>query len=283
MTELLSHFAPLVLPTFLVGLVEITPAGAAPVKSLGANSIRTTVPTLNLWQDGGLNINFIPTGETVKKVWLDDISRIAVDFDGQLCSATELEGCETAGASVIHLRRIAPINFPGMFKTNTTLLSVVTEKDGNKQLYQFRIAYGTGTPQYHGVAIVPDFAPVQPTVPDIRFLAPAPNETQTVPPVAAITPRASVPLELPQLPPPPQKAAGPILSGDRLAEVVEVGLASLLEQKLISQERNNLALDAQVRQFVSYLRQGFSTEESATKADIPLYFVNTLERMGTKK
>lgn len=47
------------------------------------------------------------------------------------------------------------MNWVGLPKSNTTLLTVVTDGARGRQLYQFRIAYGTGTPQYSTVEVQP--------------------------------------------------------------------------------------------------------------------------------
>ncbi|MCU0552537.1 MAG: hypothetical protein MUC48_24660, partial [Leptolyngbya sp. Prado105] len=54
---------------------------------------------------------------------------------------------------MIHLRRIHPLNLPGLPKADSTLLTVITEGASGRQLYQFRVAYGSGNPQYSTVEI----------------------------------------------------------------------------------------------------------------------------------
>ena len=104
-----------------------------------------------------VNVNFIPTGKVVKKVWLDDPSRIVIDADGSLCIQSDGSGCTDGGASVIHLRRINKIHFPHLPQTPTTLLSVVTENpQGQRRLYQFRVTYGTGAPKETTISVNPD-------------------------------------------------------------------------------------------------------------------------------
>ena len=114
-------------------------------------------PTITVWPGSGTNVNFIPTGEVVKKVWLDDPSRIVIDADGSLCIQSDGSGCTDGGASVIHLRRINKIHFPHLPQTPTTLLSVVTENpQGQRRLYQFRVTYGTGVPKETTISVNPD-------------------------------------------------------------------------------------------------------------------------------
>jgi hypothetical protein len=65
--------------------------------------------------------------------------------------------CEDSAATVIHLRRIQRLKFPNLPRTASTLLSVISQtSSGERKLYQFRVAYGSGAPQYHTVSIYPD-------------------------------------------------------------------------------------------------------------------------------
>jgi hypothetical protein len=148
------------------GLVNLPPALAqanSPVQkvlSSEAQGLNNTLRTITVWAGAGANLNFIPTGEIVKKVWLDDPSQIVLDFDGPMCTQAGDSGsdnCENSAATVVHLRRIHAIKFPDLPQTSSTLLSVITQTPGGeRKLYQFQIAYGSGKPQYHTVAIYPD-------------------------------------------------------------------------------------------------------------------------------
>lgn len=111
--------------------------------------------SFSVWPGSGTNIDFTRTGEVIQKVWLDNPSRIGIDFDGPL-DGSGGQGQET-GASVIHLRRLTGISFPNLPQTATTLLSVVTRTSGGGQkVYQFEVTYGSGSPQYATVAIMPE-------------------------------------------------------------------------------------------------------------------------------
>ncbi|MGF1478486.1 MAG: hypothetical protein ACFB4I_03215 [Cyanophyceae cyanobacterium] len=106
------------------------------------------VTTVTVHEGYGFNINFIPTGEIIRRVWLDDPSRVTVDFDGDLNST---------GAQVIHLKRIEPLTFRNLPQTPATLLSVVTEtRAGQRNLYQFRLTYGSGIPEYSALTLYPE-------------------------------------------------------------------------------------------------------------------------------
>ena len=110
----------------------------------------------------GLNINFIPTGEIIRKAWIDDPSQIALSFDGDLCqwSGNQEQQCTNTGASVIHLRQIKPIKFPNLPRSanGSTLLTVITNGAQGPKLYYFQIepASASSKPQYTALNIKPD-------------------------------------------------------------------------------------------------------------------------------
>ncbi|MBE9018985.1 hypothetical protein IQ272_23105 [Chroococcidiopsidales cyanobacterium LEGE 13417] len=242
------------------------------------------IPTLTIWEETGLNINFIPTGEVVKKVWLDDPSRLGVDFDGTLC--LEAENCSDAGATVIHLRRINPIKFPQLPKTQATLLSVVTQgEDGAKNLYQFHIAYGQGKPQYVSVNIAPatNFplsqqlqkpSTAQAVVTHTQFQGKPVVSPATIPVNPART--ANNPAVTSR-----DRQPTPTTSIEEQIELIEAGLANANQKNLIGEQRQNLYLMQRLQQFITFLRQGNSTEDAARRARIPIHFVNTLKQLGS--
>lgn len=130
--------------------------------SCQAQGLGGAVPTITVSFQQGTNLSFIPAGETVKKVWLNDPSQVVMDFDGPMCMqfGQERNGgagdCKNSGANVIQLRRIKKLKIPGLPKVDNTLLTVVTEKQGQNKLYTFRILYTEGVPEYHTLAIYPD-------------------------------------------------------------------------------------------------------------------------------
>ncbi|MEG3437878.1 hypothetical protein V0288_12190 [Pannus brasiliensis CCIBt3594] len=114
------------------------------------------IPSLTIWAGTGLSLDFTGTGERVVKAWLDDPSRLTLDFDTPNCSDRGQENC---GASVIHLRRIHPVSFPRVPSTPTTLLTVVTEGAGTRKVYYFNLGYGSGRARYVAVNINTDPRP----------------------------------------------------------------------------------------------------------------------------
>ncbi len=129
--------------------------------SCQAQGLGGAIPTIKVWFKQGTNLSFIPAGETIRKVWLDDPSQVTLDFDGPMClqfgqTNANNSNCDNSAANVIHLRRIKQLNIPGLPRTNKTLLTVVTEKGNQKKLYAFRVLYGSGNPEYNTLAVFAD-------------------------------------------------------------------------------------------------------------------------------
>jgi hypothetical protein len=113
----------------------------------------TQIPLVELSPGYGVNISFIRTGEIVEKVWLDNPGIASLDVDG--CLSGLGRECESSGATVIHLRRINPLNVPQLPKTTSSLLTVVTKGNSRRQLYLFQVAMGDTNPKYHTIEVTP--------------------------------------------------------------------------------------------------------------------------------
>ena len=167
------YFLPLTSLFFLLAtfcISDRTFANNAVLRSIfscQAQGLGGAIPTIKVWYQNGTNLSFIPAGEVIKKVWLDDPSQVTLDFDGPMCvhfggqgdSNSFNEGdCENSAASVIHMRRIEKLDIPGLPPQNNakTLLTVVTEGRGRRKLYTFRVIYGEGMPEYNTLAVFPD-------------------------------------------------------------------------------------------------------------------------------
>lgn len=70
--------------------------------------------------------------------------------------SAETRDCENSAASVIHLRRIKKLDIPGLPDTDNTLLTVITEGNGKKRLYAFRVLYQEDSPEYKTLAVYED-------------------------------------------------------------------------------------------------------------------------------
>ncbi|BAB78295.1 hypothetical protein ACN23B_28020 (plasmid) [Anabaena sp. FACHB-709] len=148
---------------FLIGIPLAIAVAVVPLSTIAAPVVRTIrqsqasgttakLQTINVWNGHGVAISFYETGETIKKVWLDDPSQILIDTDG--CLEGLDQNCPNPGAGLIHLRRIKRVNIPGLPQTSTTLLTVVTQSSsGERKTYSFRLATSNGTPKYSQVVI----------------------------------------------------------------------------------------------------------------------------------
>ena len=113
------------------------------------------IPLIKLSPGYGVNISFIPTGETIEKVWLDNPGIASLDVDGCL-SGLGKECEEDTGATVLHLRRIKPLDFKQLPSSTTSLLTVVTKGSDKRRVYVFRIIPGDATPKIHTIEITDD-------------------------------------------------------------------------------------------------------------------------------
>ncbi|NEN94161.1 MAG: hypothetical protein F6K50_00900 [Moorea sp. SIO3I7] len=140
-----------ILLLFALSLFLAKPAWADPGNSAIAvkrvsltSSGQSSVPQNNpypvaLAPGYGVNISFISTGEVIEKLWIDNPSFVAVDVDGCLDNLVAKKNCEYNQATVIHLRRIEELDIPGIPKTNSTLLTVVTRSVEGRQIYLFNV------------------------------------------------------------------------------------------------------------------------------------------------
>lgn len=227
-------------------LVNLSPdlaqAGSPVQKVLSseAQGLENNLRTITVWSGAGANLNFIPTGEIVKKVWLDDPSQIVLDFDGPMCTQAgdgSGDNCENSAATVVHLKRIHQIEFPNLPQTSSTLLSVVTQTStGERKLYQFQIAYGTGSPQYHTVAIYPD---------------------------SQVTPDGGMNgLVLTQL------------------QNVELGLRVAKSRNLLGRNQGNQRLELRVQNFLDLVSSGVTPQSASQQAGVSMRLISKLASLG---
>ncbi len=151
----------LMLPLVIASLLSVArPAFSAPIvrqlSEAQAQGLIGDGAQISVWPGSGTNLDFTRTGEVIQRVWLDDPSRLTLDFDGNLCGQGDSGSCDGAGASVIHLRRVTGIHFENLPETASTLLTVVMDSTKGRKVYQFQVNYGSGDPQYATVAIAPD-------------------------------------------------------------------------------------------------------------------------------
>jgi hypothetical protein len=166
----------------------ITPCAIASVLTLNqvvlANTIRQVaasqvsgenakLQTVKVWPGHGVSISFYRTGETIKKIWLDDPSKFVFDVDGCLEGLGRCSGKST-GAGFIHIRQIEKVKIPGLPPASYGAhMTVITEAGGTRKSYHFRIVSGTGAPQYSQIEIIGDTTPNKPeqVEPKVSYLA----------------------------------------------------------------------------------------------------------------
>jgi len=145
----------------VIAAIQLTPirAIAAPlvqtISQAQAQGLTGDGATVIVWSGSGTNLDFTQTGEKIQRAWLDDPSKITIDFDTPLCSGNSESSCNKAGASVVHLRRIVGVQFPTLPSTATTLLTIVTQASSGQKVYLFKVAIGQGHPNYASIAIAP--------------------------------------------------------------------------------------------------------------------------------
>jgi hypothetical protein len=109
------------------------------------------IVTVELYRGSGVTLNFRPIHETIRRAWLDNPSQVTLDFDDPRCASVGEPGNCTA--TVIHLRRINPLNFPNIPSTGTTTLTVLTDVE----LYKFQLSFpNSGSPSYYTLEIQPN-------------------------------------------------------------------------------------------------------------------------------
>ncbi|MFN6568363.1 hypothetical protein [Dendronalium sp. ChiSLP03b] len=162
-----SHLLPLASLIFtaailLLGDRVLANAVLRSMFSCQAQGLGGVVPTLPVSYQQGTNLSFIPSGEVIKKVWLNDPSQVTMDFDGPMCMQFGPEqnmntgDCKNSAANVIQLRRIQKLKIPGLPNMENTLLTVITEGQGKTKLYTFKLLYQKAAPEYHTLAIYAD-------------------------------------------------------------------------------------------------------------------------------
>lgn len=265
--------------TISLVLVISSSANAKPgcvVFSSQATGINGKLVSLQVGKGHGLNANFIPTRETIEKVWIDDQSKIGISFDGNLCQWTSSQQaqCNNSGATVIHLRQTKLINFPDLPRSHngSTLLSAITQGESGRKLYQFSVTPVSGVPPCSSITIVPDPPRLEPLVPATynrphQVLPPANNvrwQPQTTPPF--------------QIPRKPQASLSPTNSSVSTQAISDASAAS---RGLAVAKRNkritfNATLSQKTHKAINLLGQGMSQQEAASRANIPVAVLSQL-------
>ena len=115
--------------------------------SQGAGIRQQKPEVIRLAPGYGVNLSWLQTNETIKKVWLDNPSFVVLDADG--CLEGLSNNC-SGNANVLHLRRIERLNLPHIPRNNHSLLTVVTDAG----FYLFKII-PSNTPDYLVYKVLP--------------------------------------------------------------------------------------------------------------------------------
>jgi len=135
-------------------IINTNLSAKASTRTVYAEDIESMDVSLKVWKGYGLTISFQATGETIKQVWLGDMTRFSVTSNGNLCTKNQNEECQQGSrATILFLRQIKPIQFPNMTSSpdGATQITIITDQ---KQ-YQFKLMVASGQPQYTSLVIKP--------------------------------------------------------------------------------------------------------------------------------
>ena len=240
---MITKFMPLSAAISVV--IVTTPAIAQPllcsVFSKQAQGLSGERQTVNVLPGVGTNIDFSSTQEFVKKIWLDDFSRVTVDTDAPLCAssmgkdtAVIQDGSCNQGAKIVHLRRIEQLKIPHLPSTPTTLLSIVTENQQQQmKLYEFHVSYISKSPKCSRLSILSE--------------------------------------------PTPQQTANSLPTKDTSLVMVEQGLQVAVARNLVVASS---PLIPRVQNFLVWVRQGTLEEVATQQAGISMMLVAKLRSLG---
>jgi hypothetical protein len=155
----MKRFTLLLISLLIFSPTQTLAIPARVVYSQDAQGINSSGIDLKVWSGYGLTINFIPTGEIIKQVWIGDPSRISFTSNGDLCQKnTSNQDCTNAGATVLFLRHIKPIDFPNITSSGdgSTQITILTNGTNGQKQYQFKLIPSTGKPTYTSLVIKPD-------------------------------------------------------------------------------------------------------------------------------
>jgi hypothetical protein len=278
------------------------------VFSSQAQGLNGKLVSLQVGKGHGLNANFIPTGEFIEKVWIDDQSQVGVSFDGNLCQWTSDKQamCANASASVIHLRQTKLINFPDLPRSQngSTLLSAITQGESGRKLYQFKVTPVRNAPACSSITILPDPQRFDPLLPASVSQSNQPNGTlnqqwqsQAVVPtiipstnnsnqaLRGFTPLTSSPGTSNQAAPastntpsivPTTEATPAIPSATKAISNASAATRGLVIAKRTGQIKLNTTMWKKTQSAIVLLRRGMKPDDAANRANVPLPLLTQL-------
>ncbi|HEY9690640.1 MAG TPA: hypothetical protein V6D15_00370 [Oculatellaceae cyanobacterium] len=201
-------------------------------------------PLIELAPGMGVNLSFVATGETIKKVWLDNPSFVTLDVDGCLAGlGTRQEARNCSGAFVLHIRRINPLQFRNLPKANSSLLTVITSAN---RVYLFKIIK-VAKPRYYTVEIIPRKQNIRSYV-SHQYFGNQPNRKSQL--------------------------SAPITSS---LVILNCGLQVAIKNQFL---KTSQALYRNIQKFLSLTASGTSVEIAAKQAGISMNLVKRLHELG---
>ncbi|WP_373526253.1 hypothetical protein [Nostoc sp.] len=283
-----KNFSPFTLSltkSILIGLLVLSPAQVL------AGSTRTVYSqdaqgsqdmSLKIWKGYGLTINFIPTGETIKQVWIGDPTRISFTSNCQKADNNSNSNC--SNGTVLFLRQIKPISFPNMTNSTdgSTQITVLTTGSGGQKQYQFKLTPATGEPSYTSLVIKPDSErPLYTAKTQVPTLLT--TTENRIPPVSTV--RSPLPQPMVATVESQNRKTNPtlvspgtiLLRNDANTLVLGLAIGNRNGQVKVGSTTWNKVQDA-----IRLLRQGKSQEEAISRAGISFQVFNQLIEWGQR-
>lgn len=236
-----------------IALTIPIPAEATIVQTLPSSTLQgeNGLPTIRLPLGHTVNLNFIPSGEIVRQVHIDDRSRVVVSFDSPLCPYSSAgDGSCKAGATVIYLRQISkPIAFGersiasyGAEGYSNSMMFVITTRPdgGNRKLYQFELRYLSGSTAIRTIQI-----------------------TNSQPHSSPLPQTRAAPRTLP-------------LALQARIQKIREGLAIATARNLILPDS---AIRSNLKSFFTLIESGKSFDDAVTQSEIPTEFLDWLQSL----
>lgn len=271
---------PIYLSLMLINHGQVVLANTRTIYAQDAQGIQSKTVELRVWKGYGVTINFIPTGETIKQVWIGDPSRISFTSNGDLCPKDASQDCN-GGATVLFLRQIQPINFPNMTSsrdgsTQITILTIGAE--GQKQ-YQFKLIPASGQPAYTSLVIKPESERPAPLLLANRREVRTSAKPTRQPKIIAVQPESDAPkIAVTESVTPTVKR--PLPSGTMQRNDANAIVAGLVVANRNGQIKFGSATWKKAQDAIRLLRQSKSRQEAISKSGISAKIFNQLIEWG---
>ncbi|MEA5566640.1 hypothetical protein [Anabaena sp. UHCC 0399] len=271
---------PFYLSLMIVNCGQAALANTRTIYAQDAQGRQSKAVELRVWKGYGVTINFIPTGEKIKQVWIGDPSRMSFTSNGNLCPKDANQDCN-GGATVLFLRQIQPINFPHLTSSRdgSTQITILTiGVDGQKQ-YQFKLIPASGQPAYTSLVIQPESERPAPLLLANRREVRTSAKPTRQPKIITVQPESNVPkIAVTESVTPTVKGAFP--NGTTHRDDANAIVAGLVIANRNGQIKVGSTTWKKVQDTVKLLRQGKSHEEAISKSGISAQIFNQLIEWG---